>query len=51
MADVVVKYIKGNPKDRHLNAATIAALAFKDACPALARLVVATAGARVPLTI
>jgi hypothetical protein len=33
MADVVVKYIRDNPKDRHLNAATIAALAFKEAWP------------------
>jgi hypothetical protein len=33
LGDVVVKYIRDNPKDRHLNAATIAALAFKDAWP------------------
>jgi Rap1a immunity proteins len=33
LADVVVKYIKDNPKDRHLNAATVAALAFRDAWP------------------
>ena len=32
-SDVVIKYIRDNPKDRHLNAATIAALAFKDAWP------------------
>jgi hypothetical protein len=31
LGDVV--YIRDNPKDRHLNAATIAALAFKDAWP------------------
>lgn len=33
LADVVVKYIRDNPKDRHLNAATISALAFRDAWP------------------
>jgi uncharacterized protein YraI len=33
LGDVVVKYIRDNPRDRHLNAATIAALAFKDAWP------------------
>jgi hypothetical protein len=33
MGQVVVKYIRDNPKDRHLNAATIAALAFKEAWP------------------
>jgi hypothetical protein len=33
MADVLVKYIRNNPKDRHLNAATIAPLAFKEAWP------------------
>jgi Rap1a immunity proteins/Bacterial SH3 domain len=33
MGEVVVKYIRENPRDRHLNAATISALAFKDAWP------------------
>jgi Rap1a immunity proteins len=33
MGAVVVKYIRDNPKDRHLNAAAITALAFKDAWP------------------
>jgi hypothetical protein len=33
LGDVVVEYIRDNPRDRHLNAATIAALAFKDAWP------------------
>jgi hypothetical protein len=33
LGQVVVKYIHDNPKDRHLSAATIAALAFKEAWP------------------
>lgn len=33
LADVLVKYIRDNPKDRHLNAATVAALAWRDAWP------------------
>jgi hypothetical protein len=33
MGEVVVKYIRENPRDRHLKAATISALAFKDAWP------------------